>query len=260
MRSPLEKLEASFKDLFEGKSTVQDWIKDRPDALRVLLIAIDNYLQARSDEDDTISGQFVFYLSEEDYQVIAMDPTVEPAISKMVVYLGTEYGIVFPHSPRIKFIERKSLLPLQIEIKSIGADEPSDHTGSITAPKSTPDCSESGSGMQASLVLSDETTFVLSGPVTNLGRKSNNHIIFDDMRVSRNHAQIRQVNDKYILFDTGSSGGTFVNGARINQYNLKPGDVISLAGVKLIFSLEECPADQSEHEITSKLGSTKKVK
>jgi pSer/pThr/pTyr-binding forkhead associated (FHA) protein len=38
-----------------------------------------------------------------------------------------------------------------------------------------------------------------------------------------------------VLFDLNSNGGTFVNGQRTNQSVLHPGDVISLAGVSLIF-------------------------
>jgi pSer/pThr/pTyr-binding forkhead associated (FHA) protein len=62
-----------------------------------------------------------------------------------------------------------------------------------------------------------------------------NHIVLDDPRVSRNHAQLRIIKDQFTLFDLNSSGGTFVNGQRTNQSVLHPGDVISLAGVSLIF-------------------------
>ena len=43
------------------------------------------------------------------------------------------------------------------------------------------------------------------------------------------------VRDRFVLFDLNSSGGTFVNGQRTDQSILYPGDVISLAGVTLIF-------------------------
>jgi pSer/pThr/pTyr-binding forkhead associated (FHA) protein len=44
-----------------------------------------------------------------------------------------------------------------------------------------------------------------------------------------------------MLFDLNSSGGTFVNGQRIDQSILYPGDVVSLAGVTLIFG-QDLPA------------------
>jgi pSer/pThr/pTyr-binding forkhead associated (FHA) protein len=97
------------------------------------------------------------------------------------------------------------------------------------------------------LILEDESLFELISPVTNIGRNSTNHLILNDLRVSRTHAQIRSVGDDYIIFDIGSSGGTYINGERISQRKLKPGDVISLAGIKLIFSEEQSiPQDGNE--------------
>jgi pSer/pThr/pTyr-binding forkhead associated (FHA) protein len=43
------------------------------------------------------------------------------------------------------------------------------------------------------------------------------------------------------LFDLNSTGGTFVNGQRTSQTVLYPGDVISLAGVALIFGQDNPP-------------------
>jgi pSer/pThr/pTyr-binding forkhead associated (FHA) protein len=62
--------------------------------------------------------------------------------------------------------------------------------------------------------------------------------VVDDHRVSRDHAQLRAVRGKYILFDLSSTGGTFVNGQRVNQKTLNPLDVISLAGVALVYGQE----------------------
>jgi pSer/pThr/pTyr-binding forkhead associated (FHA) protein len=38
-----------------------------------------------------------------------------------------------------------------------------------------------------------------------------------------------------MLYDLGSSGGTFVNGKKITKVSLHPGDVISLAGVPIVY-------------------------
>ena len=75
----------------------------------------------------------------------------------------------------------------------------------------------------------------LKSSVINIGRRLDNHIVIDDPRVSRAHAQLRIVKERFVIFDLNSSGGTFVNGERIDQSVLYPGDVISLAGVTLIF-------------------------
>ena len=86
-----------------------------------------------------------------------------------------------------------------------------------------------------------EKVYPLSVSLINIGRRLENQIVIDDSRVSRNHAQLRAIKGSFVLFDLNSTGGTFVNGARISQAELHAGDVISLAGVALIFGQGEIP-------------------
>jgi hypothetical protein len=93
----------------------------------------------------------------------------------------------------------------------------------------------------AFLIIEGVKVFPLVLPVVNIGRKLDNQLIIDDPRVSRNHAQLRTIKGRYVVFDLNSTGGTFVNGQRTSQSVLYPGDVISLAGVALIFGQDNPP-------------------
>lgn len=73
-----------------------------------------------------------------------------------------------------------------------------------------------------------------SSPIT-IGRSHENTIVLDDPRVSRKHIEIRVIREHFVLFDLNSSGGTYVNGHKVSQAMLYPGDKISLAGVSLVF-------------------------
>jgi pSer/pThr/pTyr-binding forkhead associated (FHA) protein len=97
----------------------------------------------------------------------------------------------------------------------------------------------------AFLIIGGTQIFPLSRSVINIGRRLDNHVVIDDPRVSRSHAQLRIVKDHFVIFDLNSSGGTFVNGQRTNQSILYPGDVISLAGITLIFGQDIPPARSS---------------
>ncbi len=61
-----------------------------------------------------------------------------------------------------------------------------------------------------------------------LGRQSDNDMVLLDSRVSRHHARIVQDEHGYLLEDTGSRHGTFVNGEQVTSCPLKAGDQISL--------------------------------
>ncbi len=88
---------------------------------------------------------------------------------------------------------------------------------------------------RAYLVVEGNKTFMLTTPVLSIGRDPNNALVLGDMRVSRMHAQLRQIQGQYVIFDLQSTGGTTVNGRQVVQQALVPGDVISLAGVELVY-------------------------
>ena len=70
--------------------------------------------------------------------------------------------------------------------------------------------------------------------IITLGRNANNSIRVNNPAVSSNHLQIIYKNKKWYLQDKNSTNGTFVNYSKINQCDLKIGDVIYVLGIKII--------------------------
>lgn len=68
-----------------------------------------------------------------------------------------------------------------------------------------------------------------------IGRASDNDIVITDPNVSRHHAQIEVEADGFVLKDTGSTNGTFVNGTKIGQRMLRHGDTVTIGMTKLRF-------------------------
>lgn len=93
----------------------------------------------------------------------------------------------------------------------------------------------------AFLVIEGGRIYPLVKTVINIGRGLENQLVIDDLRVSRSHAQLRASKDHFVLFDLNSRGGTFVNGQRITQTILYPGDTISLGGTILFFQQQDPP-------------------
>ncbi len=72
-------------------------------------------------------------------------------------------------------------------------------------------------------------TFLLTKPVTTIGRVGGNDIILPEPSVSRQHARIERSGTRCILVDLGSLNGTLVNNERIEQErDLANGDVIRI--------------------------------
>ena len=72
-----------------------------------------------------------------------------------------------------------------------------------------------------------------------LGRSAENTVHLDDPRVSRRHASIERLGNRFRLRDLNSDNGTFVNGERVNgTVWLQPGDEIQIANYRLVFARE----------------------
>jgi adenylate cyclase len=68
-----------------------------------------------------------------------------------------------------------------------------------------------------------------------LGRHPRNtHQVLDRV-VSKEHCHIELVDDAYVLKDLGSLNGTFVNGERVHEHSLKPGDEITIGSTRIVF-------------------------
>lgn len=107
------------------------------------------------------------------------------------------------------------------------ADGPADDAGSIPE--------------DAFLVIDGVKVIPLTRTLITIGRRVENTVVLDDPRVSRNHAHLRAVRGRYVLYDLDSTGGSFVNGVRVTQSLLYPGDVISLGGVTVVYGQKNPP-------------------
>ncbi|MCU0292196.1 MAG: SpoIIE family protein phosphatase [Thermoanaerobaculaceae bacterium] len=65
-------------------------------------------------------------------------------------------------------------------------------------------------------------------PVSVLGRDPSSDIVVSHPTVSRRHAKLEWDGEQLMVEDMGSSGGTFVNGARVQRERLMPGDTLRL--------------------------------
>ena len=86
---------------------------------------------------------------------------------------------------------------------------------------------------------------------TKVGKKENNDFIVADTTVSRNHIEIEYTSDSFLLRDLDSTNGTYVNGTRVKESYLVPGDRIRLGNTTLEFVAfeEKVKIEPSEKEI-----------
>jgi eukaryotic-like serine/threonine-protein kinase len=77
------------------------------------------------------------------------------------------------------------------------------------------------------------------GPDLNLGRGTQSAYQLTDPSVSRTHCQLLLDGGQVSVICKGGSGGTLVNGKKIQNYVLRPGDVIQIGGTQLRVQIED---------------------
>lgn len=76
-------------------------------------------------------------------------------------------------------------------------------------------------------------TFPVAGPTT-IGRAQECDISVPTDEISRRHAQVRPTQDGLAVEDLGSANGTYINGQRVQNGLLKPGDELRLDTVRFL--------------------------
>jgi len=169
-------------------------------------------------------------------------------LADLIQSAGLSAGLKFGQDPVVNISANQDVPIEEIDIIARISDQALGHTSSLeradianidTIPPN------------AFLIVNGIDVFPLNQTVINIGRRSSNHLPIDDSRVSREHAQIRAKYGHYEIFDLDSTGGTFINQKSIKQSLLQPGDVISLAGVHLIYGQDRSPSLRDTKKLSS---------
>lgn len=233
IKEKLDLLEARLADLIEGK--LSRWFHSKElDGNISKLVVREMYARSSIDQADnlTVPEAFTILANPEDPRVWEDESMLCDQLSEIILQAGEEAGVRFLSRPQVRFIPDRELPQGEFRIQASVSENSINETATMNlANTEAEDLLPPG----AFLIVGSTTIYPLNKPVINLGRRPDNHLVIDDERVSRLHAQLRSVNGRFVIFDLGSSGGTFVNGIRQNQCPLSPGDVISLAGVTLVY-------------------------
>jgi len=169
-------------------------------------------------------------------------PKLLEAMINSLKIVGEEAGLQFSAPPTISIIQNPEQQDEIVDVVASHKLEAAADTRGMTPPNFEGAESEDGPFPQnAFLIVDGVKVFPLRQNVINIGRRLDNQLVIDDPRISRSHAQLRAIKGRFVIFDLNSTGGTFVNGQRTSQSVMYPGDVISLAGVPLVYGQDNPP-------------------
>jgi hypothetical protein len=213
-------VEGTFARLFAGR------VHPRDVALQL----------ARALEDSAAAGEpatrYIVHVHPEDAQALLQaHPDLAQLLAGELLALARDAHLTLPEPPQVVLQAEPAQKSHSLVVVAERAPAASSDTLAMTPAQPA----KAAAAPRAFLILDGERTMALTQPVVSLGRRFDNTVILDDARVSRAHAQLRLRYGRYVVYDLGSTGGTFVNGQRVDECVLRPGDVISLGGVPVIY-------------------------
>lgn len=234
MKLKLDLLERSIQRFIEGSARHFLWGDERIMIARKIVEALENETTILEDEEVDFPNCFSIQLHPDKYRLWQSDQELTAALSMAIQEAAVEINLPFSKKP-ILYLDANAELDEDELVVQILQGVPKDSQTAIMAADGS-STGENNHEMKLSfLILENGDHFPLDQTVINIGRRTGNSLVIDDLHISREHAQIRSGNSGFILFDLNSTGGTFVNGRRISQHTLQPGDVISLSNHPLIY-------------------------
>jgi len=176
--------------------------------------------------DRTIApNDYTLELSPEDFEQIeawGAETLADELASNLTEHAASQhYAFVGPVS--VSFEEHESLRGGRFQVRSAsvrGAVAPA-----TTAAPST----------RHPLIDIDGQRYLLTGPVTVIGRDADADIVVDDPGVSRRHLEIRVTPDGVVATDLGSTNGLYVEGHQVPAATLLDGNTLTIGRTRIMF-------------------------
>lgn len=232
LRDRLAKVESRLQLLIESGTTRMVSMGKYQSSLQSSLIeAAQKSIRVDKLGRSIAADTYIVVIDQATADLLENDASISEELLQLLVETGDQTSLIFQAPPRIKISVDHSMEPGKVKVFAHFGLENFTETNTFTVdPGKAGNVPES-----AFLIINGQQVYPLTHPVLNIGRRPDNHIVIDDPRVSRKHAQIRVINNRYAIYDLDSTGGTYVNKVKVDQCALFPGDVISLAGVDLVY-------------------------
>lgn len=236
MNKNLDLIEHRLRTLFEEDLVAIFLGKNqKPHLIDDLIHSIELTINDSSRSEQLSPDQFIIRIPSEDLEDWMLHQNILDEIASSLFSLGADEGFNFRNQPSISLAEDSTIKQGTYRINaefSPNTDQKTDTT-SVTKPEMI----DIGKVLpkEASLVVNGKENFPIDKLVFNIGRHSDNDLSLDDPYISRHHAQLRAVNQHFVIFDVGSTGGILLNGKKIIQSTLQTGDVIRIGTTNLIY-------------------------
>lgn len=244
--SSLSRFEARIQRFIEEGTARLFSSQDTKSHLAASLIeAMQAEVQFAEGETLIAPGIYTIHANAEHAASLKANDGVLDDIKVVLLQAAAQSGIHIPGDLVLHVVPQDDLPAGEFRVHCSGAGENIAATQSLRKAFEPAETQVPGG---AFLIVGGTEIFPLTLPIVNIGRKSDNHLVIENPQVSRRHAQLRAISGHYQFFDLGSTGGSKINNLEVKTAALLAGDVISLAGVPLIYGQDTAPSGSETQE------------
>ena len=197
----------------------------------------------------TAPDQYTLVLPAIDAQILLTHPSELDRLTRTLETSAMQAGLRFGAPPVLRVVADPQSTNMSILFEFC---QPGDGDSSTYQLEEVLNGSRQSSTEQlpsAFLIVNGLSTFTIKSPVVNIGFDPCNQLQLNDPHISPRHAQLRLVQGRFVIFDLDSHSGTFVNGVPVSSHVLKPGDVIQLASLPLVFGQESTGLSEQTQQL-----------
>jgi hypothetical protein len=240
MSQALSKFEAQLQRLIEEGTARLFSAQDLKKQLAASLVETMHGEVQFGDADNLVApGVYTIYASSEHAGALKSNESLLDDLSLALKSAATASSVTLTCEPVLHISPSDDLGPGEFRVRSSGLGDALSQTQSLRTPTAL---AQPQAPAGAFLIVGGAQIFPLTLAIINIGRKKDNDLVLDNPAISRRHAQLRVIAGHYHFFDLGSTGGSKVNNTEVKTAALLAGDVITLAGVPLIFGQDSPPS------------------
>jgi hypothetical protein len=187
--------------------------------------------------------QFHIHVNPKEIQDWQSHQDILDQIADLLQEKGVQEGLIFSGETSISLINDEQIPTNHFHVTAHFSPKKTILPDTAAMPQAQPNELVNQIPEDTYLIIRGSKTFPLVKSVVNIGRHSENDLTLMDPHISRHHAQLRVINQQYVLFDVGSTGGVFLNDRKVSQSRLYSGDVIRLGTSNLIYVQETLAED-----------------
>lgn len=241
--SAFRKFEKRLRDLVEGSLDDIFQAKFAPQRMASMLLdVLQEHVQVAPDGRKLAPDRYYLFLHpNRARRLLEESPDIIEYLQSVLHEFAAGRTLSFLDTPEILLVEDPSTpersLHIEVDVSNQAMDETQEMVfhdeNRSTAPP-----------MGAFIILDGRRHVSLQTAVVQIGRRQTNDLVIDDPQASRIHAQLRVMDNRFVLFDLGSTHGTWVNNRKVRQHILQTGDVIRIGATQLVYG--EDPSDSGD--------------